>query len=230
MKFFYKHSTRAALPFLILTLCFLFAPVIPYTRAENSPQFRRLPIETYRQKMKAAWLGQMIGVAFTAPTEFRYLSTIMPEADVPKLHPGLINESYTEDNLYVEMAFLKTLETYGMDATSAQAGIDFANSQYQLWHANLAGRINLRAGIAPTDSGHPLFNKFTDDIDYQIEADFAGAIHILRRGDLRFDHPHGVEDEGHKQAVDDKPRAVLGAHGDAVDGIAEGHCRLDGRI
>jgi hypothetical protein len=74
------------------------------------------------------------------------------------------------------MTFLRTLELYGLDASVRQAGIDFANSQYRLWHANRAGRTNLRQGIAPPDSGHPHFNKHADDIDYQIEADFSGLI------------------------------------------------------
>ena len=52
----------------------------------------------------------------------------------------------------------------------------FANSGYRLWHANRAGRDNLRKGIAPPDSGHPRFNAHADDIDYQIEADFSGLI------------------------------------------------------
>ena len=74
------------------------------------------------------------------------------------------------------MTFLKTLEDYGLDVSIRQAGIDFANSGYPLWHANKAGRDNLRKGIAPPDSGHPKFNKHADDIDYQIEADFSGLI------------------------------------------------------
>jgi hypothetical protein len=57
-----------------------------------------------------------------------------------------------------------------------QAGIDFALSLYPLWHANSAGRKNLREGIAPPDSGHPKFNGHADDIDYQIEADYSGLI------------------------------------------------------
>ena len=126
--------------------------------------------------MKAAWLGQMMGVSFGAPTEFVYVNGIIPEEEVPNLRPGLMNDAFKQDDLYVEMTFLKTLEDYGMDASSAQAGIDFANSEYPLWHANLAARVNLRAGIAPPDSGHPAFSGFTDDIDYQIEADFAGLI------------------------------------------------------
>jgi len=74
------------------------------------------------------------------------------------------------------MTFLRTLELYGFDVSIRQAGIDFANSGYDLWHANRYGRENLRNGIAPPDSGHPKFNKHADDIDYQIEADYAGLI------------------------------------------------------
>ena len=87
----------------------------------------------------------------------------------------MINQ-FGQDDLYVEMTFLQTLERHGLNAPMRQAGIDFANSGYSLWHANRAGRDNLRNGIAPPDSGHPQFNKHADDIDYQIEADFAGLI------------------------------------------------------
>jgi hypothetical protein len=88
----------------------------------------------------------------------------------------MINEAFGQDDLYVEMTFLRTLEEYGLKASIRQAGIDFANSGYPLWCANNAGRLNLRAGIAPPDSGHPQFNKCPNDIDYQIEADFSGLI------------------------------------------------------
>jgi hypothetical protein len=87
----------------------------------------------------------------------------------------MVNQ-HGNDDCYVEMTFMKTLETYGFDVPIRQAGIDFANSGYPLWHANNAGRTNLRKGIAPPDSGHPRFNTCADDIDYQIEADFSGII------------------------------------------------------
>jgi len=87
----------------------------------------------------------------------------------------MINQ-FHQDDIYVEMTFLRTLELYGMDVSIRQAGIDFANSGYRLWHANNAGRSLLRSGVAPPDSGHPQFNKHADDIDYQIEADYAGLI------------------------------------------------------
>lgn len=168
---------------VFLTSCALFLgclfaqPALPPAAAQgDSQQLRRLPVEVFRDKMMAGWLGQMVGVSFGAPTEFSYQGIIMPEEDVPDLYPGMANNAFDQDDLYVEMTFLKTLATYGLDVASAQAGIDFANSEYELWHANNAGRENLRRGIAPPDSGHPQYNGFADDIDYQIEADFAGLI------------------------------------------------------
>jgi len=136
---------------------------------------RQISVEEYADKMKAGWIGQMAGVGWGGPTEFRYKGVIIPQDKMPQWQPNLINQ-FRQDDIYVEMTFLRTLEVHGFDVSIRQAGIDFANSGYQLWHANKAGRDNLRAGIAPPDSGHPKFNTHADDIDYQIEADFAGLI------------------------------------------------------
>ncbi len=136
---------------------------------------RRISVEVYVDKMKGGWLGQMVGVGWGAPTEFRYQGVIMPESDVPAWSPRMANQ-FQQDDIYVEMTFLRTLELHGLGVSIRQAGIDFANSGYRLWHANQAGRENLRRGIAPPDSGHPQFNQHADDIDYQIEADFSGLI------------------------------------------------------
>lgn len=138
-------------------------------------EYRRLPVNEYVDKMKAGWVGQMAGVGWGGPTEFRYRGQIIPQEKMPKWKPELINQ-FGQDDIYVEMTFLRTLELYGFDVSIRQAGIDFANSGYALWHANKAGRDNLRNGIAPPDSGHPKFNEHADDIDYQIEADYAGLI------------------------------------------------------
>lgn len=137
---------------------------------------RRLPVREYRDRMKAGWIGQIAGVCLGAPTEFRYKDQIMPVDAVPAWQPAMINNAFGQDDLYVEMTFLRSMELYGLDVPIRQAGIDFANSGYPLWCANKAGRTNLRRGIAPPDSGHPRFNKCPNDIDYQIEADYSGLI------------------------------------------------------
>jgi len=136
---------------------------------------RRITVEDYADKMKAGWIGQMAGVGWGGPTEFKFKGEIIPEDKMPTWKPDKINQ-FHQDDIYVEMTFLRTLELYGMDVPIRQAGIDFANSGYKLWHANKYGRDNLRKGIAPPDSGHPEFSKHADDIDYQIEADYSGLI------------------------------------------------------
>ena len=150
------------------------APRLGKFRARH-PEARRISVDEYVDKMKAGWIGQMAGVGWGGPTEFRYKGVIIPQDDVPQWRPELINQ-FRQDDIYVEMTFLRTLELHGFDVSIRQAGIDFANSGYPLWHANRAGRDNLRSGIAPPDSGHPEFNEHADDIDYQIEADYAGLI------------------------------------------------------
>jgi len=136
---------------------------------------RQLSVGEYRDKMKAGWVGQCVGVGWGGPTEFKWCGLIIPADKMPPWKPNKVNQ-FKQDDIYVEMTFLRTLEEYGLDVSIRQAGIDFANSEYKLWHANRAGRDCLRSGIAPPDSGHPQFNKHADDIDYQIEADYAGLI------------------------------------------------------
>ncbi len=141
---------------------------------------RTITVEDYRDKMKAAWVGQMVGVVWGFPTEFRFCDRIVPEDKVPTWSSELLkigkDGPYNNDDLYVEMAFLKTLEDYGLDASIRQAGIDFANTKFRVWAANDRGRSNLRRSIAPPDCSHPRFNEWPNAIDYQIEADYSGII------------------------------------------------------
>ena len=150
--------------------CVLAKPTCP---KEN---VRRLSVDEYRDKMTAGWLGQMIGVQWGLPTEFRYQGNTIPDDKVPAWKPDMINGGFDNDDLFVEMTFLRSLELYGLDISPMQAGLDFANSKYALCAANWAGRDNLRRGIMPPDCGHPKFNACADCIDYQIESDYAGLI------------------------------------------------------
>ena len=159
----------------ILSVVFITTTII-MSCTDNAVQYRRLPVKVYRDKMKAGWLGQIAGVSWGAPTEFRWCDKIIPEADMPAWKPEMINDAFGQDDLYTEMTFLRTLEEYGINASIRQAGIDFANSEYGLACANFNGRRNLRAGIAPPDASHPQFHGCPNDIDYQIESDYAGLI------------------------------------------------------
>ncbi|MBD3291160.1 ADP-ribosylglycohydrolase family protein [candidate division KSB1 bacterium] len=158
--------------FILFVLCVAFLII----NCQMEPcQVKTITIEEYIDKMKAGWVGQMVGVGWGGPTEFKWKGEIIPEDAVPRWKPDMVNQ-FEQDDIYVEMTFLRTLEEHGFDVSIHQAGIDFANSKYMLWHANKAGRNNLRSGIAPPYSGHPKYNTHADDIDYQIEADYSGLI------------------------------------------------------
>ena len=159
-----------------LTAVALLAVSASLAQAAEPVAYRRLPLTVYRDRMMGGWLGQIVGVAWGAPTEFRWCGQLIPEAEMPRWNEDWVNAAFGQDDLYVEMTFLHTLEQYGLGVSIRQAGIDFANSEYQVWCANRAGRENLRRGIAPPDSSHPHLNRNADDIDYQIEADFSGLI------------------------------------------------------
>ncbi|MBI2433668.1 MAG: ADP-ribosylglycohydrolase family protein, partial [Candidatus Hydrogenedentes bacterium] len=131
--------------------------------------------ERFLDKCKGAWAGQMIGVCYGAPYEFRS-NGAMIEGDLQAWEPGRIEGAIGQDDCYVEMTFLKALEEHGLGISYEQAGKAFGDSQYPLWHANRYGRDNIRRGIMPPLSGHPNFNRHADDIDFQIEADLFGIL------------------------------------------------------
>lgn len=136
---------------------------------------RRLPLETYLDKAAGAWAGQMIGVCYGAPYEFKSNAQPITEP-LESWTPGRVGGAMGQDDLYVELTFFEALLEHGLDITPVQAGRAFAATQYGLWHANRAGRDNLRRGLDPPLSGHPDYNRHADDIDFQIEADLFGIL------------------------------------------------------
>lgn len=153
---------------ILMCICLLFS-------CTKKLEYRRISVDEYVNRMKAAWIGQMIGVGWGAPTEFIFVGKTIPDEKVPEYNPEMVNV-FGQDDLYVEMTFIRTLERYGIDCTIEQAGIDFANSEYMLWGANEIARENLRFGIKPPASSHPEFHNGADWIDYQIEADYSGIL------------------------------------------------------
>jgi len=144
-------------------------------QAADESLYRKLSIDDFRDHLKGGWIGQMAGVGWGQPTEFKVKGRIMLDSEMPPWNPDMVNQQ-DNDDCYVEQTFIRTLELHGFDVSFKQAGIDFANTKFPLCHANAVGRDNVRRGVAPPDSGHPAFNKHCDDIDYQIEADYSGLI------------------------------------------------------
>ncbi len=138
-------------------------------------EMQRITIETLRDKIAGGWAGQMIGVSFGAPTEFRYRAQIN-EDPLPPWKPDRVSNALNQDDLYVDMTFAKVLDDKGLNASTEDFGAMFRDSKYRLWHANLAARRALKRGVPAAKSGTPQYNVHANDIDFQIEADFIGLM------------------------------------------------------
>ncbi|HIF06553.1 MAG TPA: ADP-ribosylglycohydrolase family protein [Gemmatimonadetes bacterium] len=134
-----------------------------------------------RDKIKGAWAAQTIGVTYGFPVEFRFNSVMVPDDYELAWYDGYLFETFDErpgvyDDIYMDLTFVQVFEDEGMDAPAQSFANAFANADYSLWFANQVARYNVLNGLSPPESGHWLNNPAADDIDFQIEADFAGIM------------------------------------------------------
>ena len=139
---------------------------------------------TLEDKIKGGWLGKTAGVCTGGPTEFKAKGKMF--AGAVNLYPRL-DGGFSQDDIYVQITFITAMDAKLADpdgifaATMDDYGEAFKKSGYELWHANKAGRDNLRKGIKPPQSGMwaddgKRFNKCANDIDWQIECDWVGLM------------------------------------------------------
>ena len=162
-------TTRASVALILLTGL--------ANRVEAAPM-RRISRAVLEDKIRGGWAGQMIGVSYGAPTEFRSNGKII-EGNLNNYldwSPERLRNAINQDDLYVEMTFAEVMDKIGLQATPEQYGEMFKDSKYELWHANAGARRNLNRGIKAPMSGHPKNNVHADDIDFQIESDFIGLM------------------------------------------------------
>lgn len=125
-------------------------------------------------KIRGGWAGQMIGVSYGAPTEFKYQGKI--NGDPITWSPDMVSNALEQDDLYVEMSFVDVLEHEGLAATTKQFGEAFRQTKFGLCHGNAGARRLLDAGYSAPQSGDPNLNIHANDIDFQIESDFIGLM------------------------------------------------------
>ncbi|MGC1390633.1 MAG: ADP-ribosylglycohydrolase family protein [Bacteroidales bacterium] len=138
----------------------------------SSEGFRTIKPEVLKDKIAGGWAGKMIGVTYGAPTEFRAQNKIFRDPITWK--PSDIKGSLWQDDVYVQLTFLMSMDKYGIDAPAKKFQEMFAKAGYPLWHANMQARKNYYDSIFVPASGSPEYNIHADDIDFQIEADYIG--------------------------------------------------------
>jgi hypothetical protein len=145
------------------------------------PEKAVLTREALKDKIKGGWAGQTIGCTFGGPTEFKFKGTMIQDYQQIVWYDDYIRETFEQDpglydDVYLDFTFVEVIERLGFNAPADSFAVAFAGDDYKLWHANQAARYNILNGIMPPASGHWMNNPHADDIDFQIEADFAGMM------------------------------------------------------
>lgn len=148
--------------------------------AKKLPKQVTIADEQLMDKIRGAWAGQIIGCTYGGPTEFKYATTINDKIDI-KWNQNSIQWYYDHapglyDDVYMDLTFVDVFDKEGLDAPVESFAKAFANAGYPLWHANQAARYNILQGVMPPKSGYWECNPHADDIDFQIEADYAGIM------------------------------------------------------
>lgn len=145
------------------------------------PEKATLSVKSLQDKIKGGWAGQTIGCTFGGPTEFKFKGTMIQDYQQMVWYDNYIKDIFEQDpglfdDVYMDLTFVEVLERVGLDAPADSFALSFAKDDYRLWHANQAARYNILNGIMPPASGYWMNNPHADDIDFQIEADFAGMM------------------------------------------------------
>ena len=152
----------------------LFSALIIITASckSSTDEFKSITPEILKDKIAGGWAGKMTGVTYGAPTEFRGQSKMY--TDSINWKPSDIKGSMWQDDIYVQLTFLMSMDKYGLDAPAKKYQEMFATAGYMLWHANMQARKNWYDSIFAPLSGRPEYNLHADDIDFQIESDYIG--------------------------------------------------------
>src|SRR5437879_6747320 len=100
---------RISTPAGLFPTCFLTGAVLSILVAANDQPNRRISLDELRDKIAGGWAGQMVGVSFGAPTEFRYREQII-EGSLPEWKPERVSNAIVQDDLYVDMTFAQVLD------------------------------------------------------------------------------------------------------------------------
>ena len=99
--------------FLLITCIFIIALALSSCKMKHESEMRTIPPDVLKDKIAGGWAGKMIGVSYGVPTEFEAHGFTFE--DSIKWKPANITLALLEDDIYVQLTFMMTMDQFGME-------------------------------------------------------------------------------------------------------------------
>ncbi len=145
------------------------------TAAPTAAQTAHLKLSNaeYEDRVRGAWLGQIIGTLMGFQFEGKVASS--PRVLVDRF-PKDYDAAPVDDDYYYELVALRAFEKYGVGMTLDQLGRQWQENSAGSWGSSRQTREALAKGIPGSQAGHPRHNRLWWTIGPQFSADLYGMI------------------------------------------------------
>ncbi|NNE46307.1 MAG: ADP-ribosylglycohydrolase family protein [Rhodothermales bacterium] len=156
-----------ALGLLLVSACLV-------ERAAPDQNFRRIPVDEYRDRVLASWLGQIIGNTYGLSYEFKFLDEPGPDA-FPYGYGEMLDRvrevdgAFSDDDTDIEYMYLLQMERHGIEPTYEQLTEAWKHHiRTRIWAANRVALTLMHHGYEPPLTGDSLLNPRWFEIDPQL--------------------------------------------------------------
>ena len=153
----------------------LFSLVCSPARSEQDDSSRVISVETYRDKVRASLLGQIVGNIYGLGYEFKFIDEAGPDAMPYGYTPYVLNRlrelegAFSDDDTDIEYMYLLQMERHGIEPTYAQLAEAWKRHvKARVWCANRVALNLMRAGYTPPLTGRKAYNDQWFQIDPQL--------------------------------------------------------------
>lgn len=160
-----KKYLTTAISVLLMTSCCVLA---------DSGQYQKIAVAEYQDKVKASWLGQIIGNTYGLSYEFKFIDQPGPDKFPYGFGEYLakvkeVNGAFSDDDTDIEYMYLLQMEKHGSTPSySALADAWQHHVREKVWVANRQAVALMHAGYSPPLTGHKTLNPQWFQIDPQL--------------------------------------------------------------
>lgn len=140
----------------------------------DSGRYQKIAVAEYQDKVKASWLGQIIGNTYGLSYEFKFIDKPGPNKFPYGFGEYLakvkeVNGAFSDDDTDIEYMYLLQMEKHGSTPSySALADAWQYHVREKVWVANRQAVALIHAGYSPPLTGHKTLNPQWFQIDPQL--------------------------------------------------------------